>query len=114
MTVARGDIAVVPFPFSDRDGRKLRPALVVSVGAGSLIVAFIGSQAGQLAPPSRVWLLPGDAEFGRTRLKQASLVHLDHLATLDPALIHGRIGRIGPRMQAVIDAALRYVFSLSN
>jgi mRNA interferase MazF len=40
----KGDIILIPFPFTNLSGRKLRPALVLAVSPADIIVAFITSQ----------------------------------------------------------------------
>jgi len=75
---AFGSIVLTRFPFTDLSGDKRRPALVVSRNnhrRADLVVCFITSV------PS-----PG------TGLKVASVVRFDKLATLDPAVITGKLG----------------------
>ena len=40
--LSRGDVVLVPFPFTDLSGGKVRPALVVNALGEDLLVAFIG------------------------------------------------------------------------
>lgn len=87
---AFGDIVLTRFPFTDLSGDKRRPALVVSRDNGrrdDLILCFItsvprtGPDLAPLAP------LPG------TGLKVLSVVRFDKIATLDRAVIAGRLGQ---------------------
>ena len=86
---AFGSIVLTRFPFTDLSGDKRRPALVVSRDnqrRTDLVVCFItsmpraGLDVAPLAP------LPG------TGLKVPSMVRFDKLATLDLAVISGKLG----------------------
>lgn len=86
---AFGSIVLTRFPFTDLSGDKRRPALVVSRDdhrRADLVVCFItfvprtGPDIAPIAPT------PG------TGLKVPSVVRFDKLATLDPAVIAGKLG----------------------
>jgi mRNA interferase MazF len=84
-----GSIVLTRFPFTDLTGDKRRPALVVSRDNDrrpDLVVCFITSvpRGGPDMAP-----LAATAETG---LKVPSIVRFDKLATLDRAVIAGRIG----------------------
>ncbi|HEY7061938.1 MAG TPA: type II toxin-antitoxin system PemK/MazF family toxin [Chloroflexota bacterium] len=111
--LARGDVVLITFPFTDLSGQKVRPAVVVGRVTGTdVIVAFITSQAGGSVFPAECALDPTDPEFSRTGLRVASRIRLDKLATLHRALVQRRIGRIGPSTEQAFAAALRHVFVL--
>ena len=111
--LARGDVVLVRFPFTDLSGLKVRPALVVGQVTGDdLILAFVSSRTARPPSPAEHHVDPSDPEFGRTGLRVASLVRLDRLVTLQRALALRRLGAIGPRTQTAIAGALRYVFDL--
>jgi hypothetical protein len=42
--VSKGDIVLIPFPFTDLTGLKNRPALILFESESSVVVAFITSQ----------------------------------------------------------------------
>ena len=85
----------VPFPFTDRQVQKRRPALVLSPpgfqqGCGHLLLAMITS-ARQSAWPLD-WPI---VDLTAAGLPQACVVRLK-LFTLDERLVLGRLGALGP------------------
>ncbi len=84
-----GSIILARFPFTDLSGAKSRPALVVSADndrRADLIVCFITSMPRSGPDMAPLEALPG------TGLKVASVVRFDKIATLNRAVILGRIG----------------------
>jgi mRNA interferase MazF len=84
-----GSIVLTRFPFTDLSGAKRRPALVVSRDnerRNDLIVCFITSMARTGPDMAPLGATPG------TGLKVPSAVRFDKLATLDRAVIAGKIG----------------------
>jgi len=85
---AFGSIVLTRFPFTDLSGAKRRPALVVSCEndrRSDLIVCFITS-----VPRNGPDMAPLDATPG-IGLKVPSVVRFDKLATLDRAVIAGKL-----------------------
>ena len=95
-TYSPGDVVVVPFPFSERDAAKRRPALVCSSlefndSAHHVVLAMITTAA------HKKW--PGDValrDLAGTGLSVASIVRWK-LFTLDASLILRRAGAISTR-----------------
>ncbi len=96
MTFEALDVVVVPFPFTDRDTSKRRPALVVSNRrfneAHPVAVLAMITSAANAGWPSDVPI----TDMAGAGLNAASLVRMK-LFTLDLAFIQGRIGRLGGR-----------------
>ena len=72
----RGDIVVAPFPFEDRPGTKIRPALIVRSDAeadrlGNTIVAMITGNLADQAQRTNLVLDPVDGARRRKRLPWA-------------------------------------------
>jgi mRNA interferase MazF len=103
----RFDVVRVPFPFTDRQAEKNRPALVISDGvafnrpAGHSVLAMITS-ASHTAWPLDVPI--GDLKVAG--LPVPSIVRFK-LFTLDHRLVRGRLGRLSERDQARIQKATR-------
>ena len=89
-TFRSGDIVAVEFPFSDLQGRKRRPGLVLMSADEDVLVARLTTHAPRDASDIalKYW-----AEIG---LPVASTVRLTKLATMDHRLVHHKIGRLSP------------------
>jgi mRNA interferase MazF len=85
----KGDIVLIPFPFTDLSGNKLRPAVVLAVTKLDLTVCFITSQL-QWQEPTDVVLQPKVSNG----IKKPSLIRVSKIATLDKTLTLGKIGSI--------------------
>ena len=98
-TYSPGDVVVVPFPFSERDASKRRPALVCSSVAFNsashhLVLAMITTAS------HKKW--PGDVairDLTATGLPVASIVRWK-LFTLDASLVLRRAGVLSARDRA--------------
>jgi mRNA interferase MazF len=111
--LVRGDVILVPFPFTDLAGSKVRPALIVGrVYGQDVLAAFITSQSPGGDPQAELSLAAAHPEFKQTGLKTASVIHLDKIATLDRRLVQRRLGQIGPQTSILVAHALRYVLQL--
>ena len=110
----RGDIVPLPFPFTDLSSARVRPALILADPRGDdITVAFITSGTAGPDPAAEHVLDPADPECTPTGLEVRSIVVLSKLATLHRRSVQRRLGHVGPRAQAAIDAALRHVLGLS-
>jgi len=87
--VRKGDILLIPFPFTDLTGQKNKPALVLVTTDTDITVAFITSQI-KWQEEHDLKLEPS-AENG---LKKTSLVRLSKLATIDNELLIGKLGNL--------------------
>ena len=114
MTFERYDVVVVPFPFTDRDATKRRPALVLSVAdafnspTGQLVLAMI-TTATQSNWAHDVALTDPSA----AGLTASSTVRWK-LFTLDERLILRRVGRLSPEDTDRVDRAARTVLGLGS
>lgn len=104
MTFKQFDVVRVPFPFTDRQSEKNRPALVISDGtafnapAGHSVMAMITSASH--AP----WPLDCPIEDRVAAGLPAPSIVRFKLFTLDHRLVRGRLGRLSETdMQTVRD-----------
>ena len=113
MTVVcdKGEVAIVPFPFTDLAKAKTRPALALSVSAanqanGQTIFAMI-TTAVHNRWPSDVLL----ADLAACGLGRPSVVRFK-LFTLDNRLIARRIGALSDKDRRAVQQALRNLLAL--
>lgn len=92
-----GQIALMPFPYTDLAQSKKRPVLLLRSADnehGDWLVCMISSQLRQ-AQPRLDWVLAtDDDEFPSSGLKVASVFRLSRLAVLDGSLLLGQLGSI--------------------
>jgi mRNA interferase MazF len=87
----KGTIVLVPFPFTDLSGAKVRPAVVVShkLSGDDVVVAFISTQHSRVERYD-VRVIPSLSNG----LKSASTIKCAKLATLDKKIILGELGEL--------------------
>ncbi len=112
MALQRGDVVLVPFPFTDLSTTKTRPAVVVSIpdfelATESFIVAMITSTP-QHSPYDF-----GLADWKKARLLFPSWVRAK-LVTLSPALVRYRPGRLSARDLQEVEKRLRRTLALEK
>ena len=105
--MTKGDIVLIPFPFTDLSGSKLRPAVVLADTALDLTVCFITTQIGW-QEPTDVLLTP-NATNG---LKKQSLIRTSKIATLDKSLAKGLLGRLKQTELTELNNKLKILFRL--
>ncbi len=85
----KGDLVIVPFPFTDLSSLKRRPACVLSSTGQDVVLAFITTKLFYESQVS-IRLLPAE----KNGLKKESLIRIDKLATLDQKMVIGKLGEI--------------------
>jgi mRNA interferase MazF len=103
----KGDIILIPFPFSDMSGIKTLPALVLNDDIYDVTVAFITSKTIK-KETNDIGLNPSNLNG----LKVESIIKLNKLATLDKQLILGRLGELSSKEITVVDKGLVAVFDI--
>jgi mRNA interferase MazF len=104
----KGDIVLIPFPFTDLSGTKLRPALVLAVSSADITVAFITTQTGR-KEPTDVELQPDS----NTGIKKPSLIRPAKLATIDKAIAIGKIGSLPSDILNQVNTSLKIILQLN-
>lgn len=87
--MAKGDIVLINFPFTDLSGVKLRPAIILAETTLDLTLCFITSQI-QWQEVTDVKLNPSTLNG----LKKTSLIRTSKIATLDKTLVKGLLGNL--------------------
>ena len=83
-----GDIVSIEFPFSDLQGQKRRPGLVLAADENDVLLARLTTHPSR--DPSDVTLV----HWVESGLPKPSTIRLAKLATIDRRLVHHRIGRL--------------------
>ena len=114
-SVTKGKVVLVPFPFDDLSGSKVRPAVCLTNPIGAhrhVILAFITSQTPPDPAPSDITLQPADSEFAATGLRVASTIRLHRMMTVTTGLIARELGHVPAHIARDMDAKLQTLFSL--
>lgn len=114
MSVNKGDIVLVPFPFTDLSTTKLRPAVVLWVDStgDDVTLCFISSQNLTSLSPDEFVLDASEPQFASTGLKVSSKVRVTRIVTLERQLIKRRIGKLGSNQIQQLNTAIIQAFQL--
>lgn len=104
----KGDIVLIPFPFSDLTGNKLRPALVLISTELDVTVCFITTQF-QWKDEFDINLIPSSTNG----LKKTSLLRTSKFSTIDKVFILGRIGTLEYNYLRILNKNLIEILQLN-
>lgn len=107
--MTKGDIVLIPFPFTDLSGAKNRPAFVLASSQYDITVSFISTQL--------KWKEVTDITLKPTKengLKKESIIRLSKLATIDKELAIGLLGRVNSKNIQAINNNLIKILNLSS
>ncbi len=97
-----GQIALIPFPYSDLTSAKLRPVLLLCKAPGNFddwLVCMISSQLHQAHAGFDEIIQASDKDYVESGLKSPSVFRLSRLAVVEGSLLTGSIGQIShPRV----------------
>lgn len=116
MPLAKGDIILVPFPFTDLSQTKLRPAVVLWADSKGqdVTLCFISSQKVERLAANEFAIASNDPQFSRTGLKVTSKVRVTRVVTLERRMLQRRLGRLGGQLMERLDQTLRDAFQLAS
>jgi mRNA interferase MazF len=111
MSVSRGEVVLVDYPFSDRTGSKVRPALVVQNDTlnhriDDTILAAV-SRSTHRVSPTHVSIDIATPDGAATGLRQNSTIQCENLLTYDQRLIIATIGRLSTSAIQQVNDCLR-------
>ncbi len=115
MPLKRGDIVLLPFPWTDLKGYSLRPALVISDDShnknnADAIFLFITTK--EHKGMFDFMLRNTDPSYTKTGLKAASTFRMGKLATLEQKLAQRHLGYAGANLLKKIEAGLKLLLNL--
>ncbi len=105
--MAKGDIVLITFPFTNLTGNKLRPAVILADSALDFTVCFITTQL-QWQEATDVELIPNEING----LRKPSLIRTSKIATLDKTLAKGLLGKLSSNELSEINNKLRIFLNL--
>lgn len=110
----KGNIVLIPFPFSDLSAQKVRPAVIISdINKGDdVVVAFISSKKPKRKELTDVLISDGSVGFTETGLKVSSVVRVSKIATLDKKIILGKLGEFSKAIEKEIALKIKLLFGL--
>lgn len=82
----KGDIVLIPFPFTDLTGNKNRPAIILIATEIEVTVCFLTTQL-KRASEFDISIQPSK----QNGLKKSSLIKLNKIATLEKDMILGKL-----------------------
>lgn len=86
---AKGDVVVIPFPFTNLSDQKARPALVLAdLSGANLILCQITTKPGKDGYSIAV----DDTDFSDGNLRYPSSIRANQIFTLEKSLVRDRIG----------------------
>ena len=115
MSLKRGDIVLLPFPWTNLQGSKLRPALVVSddsynTSTNESVFLFITTRKYQGKFDFR--LTEKNPSFKSTGLTCASSFRMGKIVTLEQGLAKRRLGYADAKLLKIIQSGLKVLLDI--
>jgi mRNA interferase MazF len=99
--VKKGEIVLIPFPFTDLKGSKIRPAVVLFSNEFDVTICFITSEL-KWQGDFDIVVEPND----NNGLKTKSLIRVNKIATIDSGLVLGVLGYLSEKQIYELNASL--------
>ena len=106
--MAKGDILLITFPFTDLSGTKLRPSVILAETPTDVTVCFITTQL-QWQESTDVVLIPSKTNG----LKKTSLIRTSKISTLHLSLIKGVLGKLANAEVLDLNKGLKKLLQIS-
>ena len=98
----KGDVVVLPFPFSDLSASKKRPALVIAALDGDDIILC---QITSKARTDNYSIILNNSDFKQGNLNLTSIIRPNRLFTADKSIVLYKIGSLkDKKLKEVIDS----------
>ena len=112
MTVQRGDVVIVDYPYASGAGRKRRPALVVQNDTNNqrltnTIAAGMTTNTSRVDEPTQLLIRVASPEGQQSGLIADSAVTCENLLTVEKGLISRTIGSLPPDTMKQVDDCLK-------
>jgi len=103
----KGNIILIPFPFTDLSGSKVRPAVVLCKSDLDVTICFITSEL-KWKTQYDISVFPSETNG----LKVPSLIRTCKIATIDSALVLGVLGELSNFEIGELDTGLKKLLQL--
>ncbi len=106
---------LVPFPFDDLTGVKVRPAVCLTdkiTGYNHVVIAFVTSQINKATELSDLLIKDDDPNFKVTGFKVSSAIRLHRLVTIPANIIRRQLGDLPSDYHADLELRLKSLFGL--
>lgn len=111
----KNKVVLVPFPFDDLSGKKVRPAVCLTneIGPyGHVILAFITSRIPDTILDTDLIIESDDTDFALVGLRVSSTLQLHRLMTLSRSMLLRELGVLSPLMIQKVEKKLFRLFEL--
>ena len=117
MSYNRGEIVLVPFPFTDLSRQKARPAVVLSPKSFNerspdVILAAISSKIPSTPGDLEIVIRRADPAFPSTGLRVNSVIKASKLITIEQSLIYRTLGNLADEMLSELDSRVAMALGL--
>ena len=113
LSMVKGKIVLVSFPFDDFSEEKIRPVLCLTEFIGPhkhILVAFITSKVKEEVLDTDILIDKSDKGFKETGLSVSSKVQLHRIITISSSAIKRELGNIDKDLQVQIATKLKSLF----
>ena len=107
-------VVLVPFPFDDLSGTKVRPAVCLTDPIGPhnhIVLAFITSRVPSPLLTTDLVLDVANPDFSTTGLRMTSTLQLHRLMTATTSLLVRELGTLSSKLQSQVQERLYQLFA---